>query len=62
MLAMGRENQMLSDMIGNRTVYALLYTLALLVFLVSGFMVCRTLSMLSREEKEERAEKKRNAA
>lgn len=62
MLAMGRENQMLSDMIGNRTVYALLYTLALLVFLVSGFMVCRTLSMLSREEKEERAEKKLNAA
>ena len=53
---------MLSDMIGNLTVYALLYTLALLVFLVSGFMVCRTLSMLSREEKEERAEKKRNAA
>lgn len=55
LLALGRENMMLTEMIGNRTVYMLVYILSLLVFLVSGYMVWRALAMLSREEKNSRA-------
>ena len=55
LLALGRENMMLTEMIGNRTVYTLVYILSLLVFLVSGYMVWRALAMLSREEKNSRA-------
>ena len=55
LLALGRENMMLTEMIGNRTVYTLVYVLSLLVFLVSGYMVWRALAMLSRKEKNSRA-------
>ena len=53
--ALGRENMMRTEMMGNRTVYTLVYILSLLVFLVSGYMVWRALAMLSREEKNSRA-------
>lgn len=51
LLMMGLQNGMLIDLIGNRTLYTVIYILALAVFAASGYMVYRTLLRLKDTEK-----------
>lgn len=51
LLMMGLQNGMLIDLIGNRTLYTVIYILALAVFAASGYMVYRTLVRLKDEDK-----------
>ena len=51
LLMMGRQNGMLIDVIGNRTLYVVIYIAAAAVFAASGYMVYRTLARLEAGEK-----------
>lgn len=50
-LIAGHGNSMLIDLVGSRTFYVLLYIAALAVFVVSGYMMLRSLRRLKAEEK-----------
>lgn len=50
-LIAGHGNSMLIDLVGSRTLYVLLYIAALAVFVVSGYMMLRSLRRLKTEEK-----------
>lgn len=51
LMVLGLGNGMLTDLIGNRTLYLLIYVIAAAVFLFSGFMMLRTLRRMRRDEK-----------
>ncbi|WP_300797264.1 CPBP family intramembrane glutamic endopeptidase [uncultured Alistipes sp.] len=61
LMAVGLGEGMLVDLIENRTLYLIVYAVAALVFLFSGFMTVRTLRRMRREE-QHRGEKNRAAA
>ena len=50
LMAVGLGEGMLVDLIENRTLYLIVYAVAALVFLFSGFMTVRTLRRMRREE------------
>lgn len=50
-LISGHGNAMLSDLVGNRTYYVLIYLVALAVFLFSGYRVYRALGQIGAQEK-----------
>lgn len=51
MLVTGNGEQLLLEMVGNRTVYVLIFIAALAVTAISGYMVWRTLARLKEQEK-----------
>lgn len=51
LLAAGLGSAMLIDLVGSRTLYVLIYIAAAAVFLVSGYMMLRTLRRMKAEEK-----------
>lgn len=51
LLAAGFGSAMLIELVGNRTLYVLIYIAAAAVFLISGYMMVRTLRRMRSEEK-----------